>query len=651
MSRKGVLCHQLKQHVIEGSRCFPIVTATGEEKQEDFAFEPNEVYAIDIVLSTGEGKAREAELRPTVFRRAVERKYILKSQLGRAFMSQVENNFPTLPFSLRQLSDERACKVGVAEAMRHELLIPYAVMQDKAGELTAEFKFTVHIAASGIKKVTGLPFAQERLLRAPELKSEELRRQLMAKLRLLGLVLLLPLLLVHTCWIRVVLSAHRAAVSACADSRGNLAAKQRVGVGRQGQLSQLLLLASLHPLPSVTALRRHQPLNCTVQKRLAFGCSGTLRRNLHTAPRQEDPEDFAPRSTSSSCTDEDLSLASNTTRSSSDNNSNTPLRSLLLLPCEMLFPGVCAPVAVQGRSLLLLASAGSGKTLSYVLPLLSRLYGQLPAAAAAGGRSAQPHCPRLIILVPTRELAKQIYTSAISPLAGFASVTDISAFSGRCGSSKARLGGAPLGGPLSACVLAGGGSYAAEVGALRKGVDIAICTPARLLLHLKKRNVLLQQLQQLVVEEADTLCDSFYANETRFILSLVVQQRRLIASKSLSEGSAANSKAVQLVFHFLPMGASGGLPQLVEALGAPSAQMEQTIVFCNTLAACRAVDFYLRERGFPCACCHGEMPFALRQRESAIVFCSSSSLQTAAAASSLRRMSALEASTCPTSSM
>ncbi|XP_026193289.1 proliferation-associated protein A [Cyclospora cayetanensis] len=143
---QGVLCHQLKQHVIEGSRCFPIVTATGEEKVEDFAFEPNEVYAIDIVLSTGEGKAREAELRPTVFRRAVERKYILKSQLGRAFMSQVENtgkeaevfaacvpvvaDFPTLPFSLRQLSDERACKVGVAEAMRHELLIPYAVMQD-----------------------------------------------------------------------------------------------------------------------------------------------------------------------------------------------------------------------------------------------------------------------------------------------------------------------------------------------------------------------------------------------------------------------------------------------------------------------------------------------------------------------------------------
>lgn len=179
---QGVMTHQLKQHVIEGSRCFPLVTAVGEEKQEDFAFEANEAYALDIVMTTGEGKPREAEVRPTIFRRAVERKYILKSQLGRAFMSQVENNFPTLPFSLRQVSDERACKVGVAEAMRHELLVPYAVMQDKAGEVTAEFKLTVYITASGVKKVTGLPFIQERQLNAPDVKDESLKSLLATSL-------------------------------------------------------------------------------------------------------------------------------------------------------------------------------------------------------------------------------------------------------------------------------------------------------------------------------------------------------------------------------------------------------------------------------------------------------------------------------------
>ncbi|KAL8444473.1 hypothetical protein Emed_006244 [Eimeria media] len=66
--------------------------------------------------------------------------------------------------------------------MRHELLVPYSVTQDKAGELTARFKVTVHLTASGIKKVTGLPFAQERLLKTREVESEELRALLATSL-------------------------------------------------------------------------------------------------------------------------------------------------------------------------------------------------------------------------------------------------------------------------------------------------------------------------------------------------------------------------------------------------------------------------------------------------------------------------------------
>ncbi|CDJ45547.1 hypothetical protein ETH_00006500, partial [Eimeria tenella] len=64
--------------------------------QEDFTFEANELYSLDVVLSAGEGRARESAVRPSVFKRAVERKYILKSQLGRAFMNQVENTILSL---------------------------------------------------------------------------------------------------------------------------------------------------------------------------------------------------------------------------------------------------------------------------------------------------------------------------------------------------------------------------------------------------------------------------------------------------------------------------------------------------------------------------------------------------------------------------
>ena len=219
----------------------------------------------------------------------------------------------------------------------------------------------------------------------------------------------------------------------------------------------------------------------------------------------------------------------------------------------------------QGRSLLLLSPAGTGKTLAYTLPLLSRLYlgsataataatAAATAAAAAGGRPGHPHCPRLLILVPTRELARQIFNTAIKPLAAAAAVRDIS------NSSSSRRdtqgGGAPLGGPLSGFVFAGGGSYATETRALRMGVDVAVCTPARLLLHLRKGNLLLHQLQQLVIDEADALCDTFYANETRFVLSLVSQQRHFSSSSnssssssnSSSSSSSSSKKGVQLVF-------------------------------------------------------------------------------------------------------
>ncbi|KAL8275699.1 hypothetical protein Esti_000262 [Eimeria stiedai] len=351
-----------------------------------------------------------------------------------------------------------------------------------------------------------------------------------------------------------------------------------------------------------------------------------------------------------------------------------------------------------GRSAFLLAPAGSGKTLAYLLPLLSRLYLQ-PAAAAgaargatgAGGRPGQPHCPRLIILVPTRELAKQLHKNAVLPLAAAAAVTDISS------SSRRKRGAVGEGGPLSCCVLSGGGRYAAEVLALSSGTDIVVATPARLLLHLKKRNLLLQQLQQLVVEEADTLCDTFYANETHFILSLVTQQRHITSSSSSNTGSSntgsSSSRGVQLVFvgaaysgalahfiktfkphgtetHFLRHGSSSSssntssssssnnsssssssilshalervtagvvhsiaascqqdfvclgnakkLQQLAETLATSSSSSSsapQTLVFCNTIKACRAVDHHLRERGFLCSHLHGEMPFALRQSE------------------------------------
>merc|ERR1712194_811125 len=109
-----------------------IMAETPEEKVDEFEFELNEVYCLDVVMSTGEGKSKETECRTTVYKRAVENTYILKTQKARQFISEVNKRFPALPFTLRAIEDEQVARVGVSEAKRHELLEEYPVLQEKA---------------------------------------------------------------------------------------------------------------------------------------------------------------------------------------------------------------------------------------------------------------------------------------------------------------------------------------------------------------------------------------------------------------------------------------------------------------------------------------------------------------------------------------
>lgn len=156
---QGVLSHQLKKHVIDGNRVI-INCETQEEKVDEFEFELNEVYCIDVVMSTGEGKGREAELRHTVYKRAVENTYNLKTQKARQFISEVGRRFPALPFSLRAIEDEQVARIGVSEAKRHELLEEYPVLKERDKEFVAQFKFTVLLLPGGTKRITGLPLGQ-----------------------------------------------------------------------------------------------------------------------------------------------------------------------------------------------------------------------------------------------------------------------------------------------------------------------------------------------------------------------------------------------------------------------------------------------------------------------------------------------------------
>jgi len=156
---QGVLSHQLKKWVIDGAQSI-ISAETGEEKVDEFTFEMNEVYCIDVVMSTGDGKTKETELRHTVYKRNPETSYMLKTAKARQFLSEVNKRFPALPFSLRQIEDEQVARVGVSEAKRHELLDEYPVLKEKPEEFVAQFKFTVLLLPGGTKRITGLPLGK-----------------------------------------------------------------------------------------------------------------------------------------------------------------------------------------------------------------------------------------------------------------------------------------------------------------------------------------------------------------------------------------------------------------------------------------------------------------------------------------------------------
>jgi ATP-dependent RNA helicase RhlE len=173
------------------------------------------------------------------------------------------------------------------------------------------------------------------------------------------------------------------------------------------------------------------------------------------------------------------------------------------------------PYILQGLDLIGLAQTGTGKTAAFVLPLLQSLI---------SGPKGQL---RALILVPTRELAEQIH-EAIRPLA--------------------RETG------LQSTTLYGGVNMMRQCQRLRRGVDIVIACPGRLLDHIQRRTIDLKQLQMLVLDEADQMFDFGFFPTIRKILQCLPKQRQSLlfsatmpkAIRGLAEEILSNPVAVQI---------------------------------------------------------------------------------------------------------
>lgn len=160
----NVRMHQMKQYVIDGSKEIALMKHdpdSQEEKVETCTFEENEVYCVDVAMSTGEGKGREGDDRTTVFKRNVDKHYKVKMKSSHYVLKAVQEHFPTMPFTLRMMDDERQAKMGVQECVNHELLTAYPVFNERENAHVGHFKCTVLLMPTGNKVITGHPLPQE----------------------------------------------------------------------------------------------------------------------------------------------------------------------------------------------------------------------------------------------------------------------------------------------------------------------------------------------------------------------------------------------------------------------------------------------------------------------------------------------------------
>jgi len=152
---EGVLSHQVKQRIMDANRV--IINRTDVDQHVDeFQFEQNEVYVIDIVMSTGEGKGKEGETRTTVFKRALDRNYSLKLQASRQVFSEIQKKYPVFAFTLRAL-DEKKRRLGITEIVKHDLLDTYPVLYEKEGEFVVQFKFNLLVLANSTERLSSFP--------------------------------------------------------------------------------------------------------------------------------------------------------------------------------------------------------------------------------------------------------------------------------------------------------------------------------------------------------------------------------------------------------------------------------------------------------------------------------------------------------------
>lgn len=251
------------------------------------------------------------------------------------------------------------------------------------------------------------------------------------------------------------------------------------------------------------------------------------------------------------------------------------------------------PFALEGRDVLAIAQTGTGKTLAFALPALTRL--------AAGPRAKNA----MLVLTPTRELAVQVH-SVIEPLA------------------KA-MG-------MSAVCVYGGVSLEKQAEALRHGRTIIVATPGRLMDHFARGGVRFDKLSILVIDEADRMLDMGFMPAIRRILSTLPKERQTLFFSAtfpkeierLAVDMQRSPERVEVGTVTVPVdtvrqgvytvGQTAKIGLLSKLLKEPG--VSSTLVFLRTKRRTDHVERALHKEGFKVQAIHGDR--SQRQRQQAL---------------------------------
>ncbi len=248
------------------------------------------------------------------------------------------------------------------------------------------------------------------------------------------------------------------------------------------------------------------------------------------------------------------------------------------------------PVVLAGRDVMGAAQTGTGKTASFSLPIIQRL---LPQASTSASPARHP--VRALILTPTRELADQV-------------AANVQAYAKHT--------------PLRSAVVFGGVDMNPQSAELRRGVEILIATPGRLLDHVQQKTANLGQVQILVLDEADRMLDMGFLPDLQRILNLLPKDRQtLLFSATFSgeikklaatylrnpqtiEVARSNSTAAnvtQIVYEVAEGDKTGAVVQLIRQRA-----LKQVIVFCNSKIGASRLARQLERDGVIATAIHGD---------------------------------------------